>query len=56
MSLYHRIFQETGITPDEYDEKPLWVQRFIAASVKLTIEERRGGGLSGGHGTHRNRG
>ena len=47
MALYHRVFQQTGMTPDEFDEKPLWVQQFIAASVKTAMEGKRGGGSNG---------
>lgn len=47
MTLYHRVFQQTGMTPNEFDAKPLWVQQFIAASVKTAMEENKGGGKIG---------
>ena len=44
MTLYHRIFQRTGMTPDEFDAKPKWVQLIIQASEKVASEPRGGDG------------
>lgn len=51
MCLLHQIFQRTGIAPDEFYRKPLWVQKFMLESMKITLEsekpEEREGGRSG---------
>ncbi len=47
MCLLHQIFQRTGITPDEFYLKPLWVQKFMLESMKITIKSENpeeGGG------------
>mgnify|MGYP003314476470 CR=1 FL=1 len=47
MTLLHRIFQKTGITPDEFYKKPEWVQAFIFESELYSIEEQEGGETHG---------
>lgn len=42
--LLHHIFQTTGMTPDEFYEKPEGVQAFLLASMRTTLESRQGGG------------
>ena len=41
--MLHHIFQTTGITPDEFYEKSRGVQAFMLASMKITLESRKGG-------------
>lgn len=41
MCLLHHIFQRTGITPDEFYLKPLWVQKFMLESMKITIKSEK---------------
>lgn len=43
MCLLHHIFQKTGITPDEFYEKPKGVQAFMLASMRITLESQKGG-------------
>ena len=47
--MLHHIFQTTGITPDEFYKKPRGVQAFMLASMRITLESRKGGGDSGGN-------
>nr|DAL67068.1 MAG TPA: hypothetical protein [Caudoviricetes sp.]DAO43633.1 MAG TPA: hypothetical protein [Caudoviricetes sp.] len=44
----HHIFQTTGITPDEFYEKPRGVQAFMLASMRITLESRTKGGDDNG--------
>lgn len=44
MTLYHRLFQRIGMTPDEFEAKPAWVRRFIIASEKIASEPKGGDG------------
>ena len=41
--MLHHIFQTTGITPDEFYMKPRGVQAFMLASMRITLESRKGG-------------
>nr|DAU99396.1 MAG TPA: Protein of unknown function (DUF3263) [Caudoviricetes sp.] len=34
----HHIFQRTGITPDEFYQKPRGVQAFMLASTRIYLE------------------
>lgn len=46
----HHIFQRTGITPDEFYNKPKGVQAFMLASTRIYIEssqKEKGGGENG---------
>ena len=40
----HHIFQRTGITPDEFYEKPKGVQAFMLKSMQLYLEKPEGEG------------
>ncbi len=49
--LLHHIFQKTGITPDEFYEKPKGVQIFMLQSMRITLESMENpeeGGVDGG--------
>lgn len=46
-TLLHRIFQKTGMTPDEFCAKPKWVQDFIKASEIIASKHEEGGGADG---------
>ncbi len=48
MCLLHHIFQTTGIPPDEFYAKPKWVQAFMLASMRITLESRMKGGREDG--------
>lgn len=44
MTILHSIYQKTGMTPDEYYQKPRWIQAFmrqstLIAATKKTSEE-----------------
>jgi hypothetical protein len=49
MCLLHHIFQKTGITPDEFYEKPKGVQAFMLASMRIALEPQEGGNDGGGN-------
>lgn len=49
MRLLHHIFQKTGITPDEFYEKPKGVQAFMLASMRIALEPQKGGNDGGGN-------
>jgi len=49
MCLLHHIFQKTGITPDEFYEKPKGVQAFMLASMRITLESQKGGNDGSGN-------
>lgn len=49
--LLHHIFQKTGITPDEFYQKPRGVQIFMLQSMIITLEAAEGGEGSGGNDT-----
>ena len=36
--MLHQIYQRHGMTPDEFYAKPKWVQTFIMASIRVTVE------------------
>lgn len=38
MCLLHHIFQKTGITPDEFYQKPMWVQEFMLQSMRTALK------------------
>jgi len=46
--LLHHIFQKTGITPDEFYEKPPGVRAFLLASMMVALESREKGGMMDG--------
>lgn len=41
--MLHHIFQRTGITPDEFYQKPKEIQTFMLASMKVYLEPQEGG-------------
>lgn len=41
--MLHHIFQTTGITPDEFYSKPKGVQKFMLASMRITLESWKKG-------------
>jgi len=46
--LLHHIFQKTGMTIDEFYEKPPGVRAFLLASMQITIESYKEGGEADG--------
>lgn len=47
--MLHHIFQKTGMTIDEFYEKPPGVRAFMLASMKVTLESyKEGGTMNGG--------
>ncbi len=46
--LLHHIFQKTGITPDEFYQKPKGVQAFMMASMIVSLEPGQEGGCING--------
>lgn len=40
--MLHRIYQKTGMTPDDFFKKPSWVRAFIFASERTVIEQEGG--------------
>lgn len=36
-TILHHIFQKTGMTPDEFYEKPPGVRAFLIQSMKITL-------------------
>lgn len=43
-TLLHHIFQKTGMTPDEFYQKPPGVRAFLFASMEVTLESYKEGG------------
>jgi len=37
--MLHNIFQKTGMTPDEFYAKPREIQKFIVASMRVSMEK-----------------
>ncbi len=48
MCLLHHIFQKTGITPDEFYQKPAWVQSFMLQSMRIALKPPEQGGDGSG--------
>lgn len=41
--MLHHIFQRTGITPDEFYQKPRKIQIFMLKSMELYLQKPEGG-------------
>lgn len=46
--MLHHIFQKTGITPDEFYEKPPGVRAFLMQSMKIALQPHGEGGDADG--------